>query len=337
MGCCCTKAGAPCLSSESDSFGKYVVIPIVEVGGGEEEEDAYPQRRVLKDIVGSAFYIAPEVLRRRYGKEIDVWSAGVILYILLSGFPPFYAENENGIFREILKARVDLESDPWPSISSGAKDLIRRMLTVDPERRITAAAALEHPWLKEDGDAPDKPIHNAVLIRMKQFRAMNKMKQLALKVIAETMPEDEIKGLKEMFKNMDADGSGSITPSELRTGLAKLGSNLSVDEIKQLMDAADIDKNGTIDYMEFITVAMHRHRLENERNLFMAFKHFDKDGNGYITRDELMHAMKDYGMGDEATIREILNDVDTDNDGKINYDEFKQMMRKGTVENEGKQ
>ncbi|CAH9080830.1 unnamed protein product [Cuscuta epithymum] len=274
---------------------------------------------------------------RNYGKEIDVWSAGVILYILLSGFPPFYAEMENDIFKAILKARLDLESNPWPSISPSAKDLIRKMLTMDPKKRITAAAALEHPWLKEDGDASDTPINSVVLIRMKQFRAMNKMKQLALKVIAETMPEEEIKGLKEMFKNIDTDGSGNITLDELKTGLAKLGSKLSEDEIKQLMDAADIDKSGTIDYIEFITVAMHRHRLENESNLLMAFNHFDKDRNGYITREELRQAMKDYGMGDEATISEILNDVDTDNDEKINYDEFKQMMRRGTVENKGKQ
>ncbi|CAH9077645.1 unnamed protein product [Cuscuta europaea] len=273
--------------------------------------------RVLRDIVGSAYYIAPEVLTRNYGKEIDVWSAGVILYILLSGFPPFYAETENGIFKAILKARLDLESNPWPSISPSAKDLIRKMLTVDPKRRITAAAALEHPWLKEDGDASDTPINSVVLIRMKQFRAMNKMKQLALKVIAETMPEEEIKGLKEMFKNIDTDRSGYITLDELKTGLAKLGSKLSEDEIKQLMVAADIDKSGTIDYIEFITVAMHRHRLENESNLLMAFNHFDKDRNGYITREELRHAMKDYGMGDEATIGEILNDVDTDNVRKL--------------------
>nr|GME13379.1 calcium-dependent protein kinase 29 [Ipomoea batatas] len=271
-------------------------------------------------------------MRRKYGKEIDVWSAGVILYILLSGFPPFWGETEKAIFEEILKAQLDLESSPWPSISSSAKDLIRKMLTVDPQKRITAAEALEHPWLKEDGDASDKPIHSAVLIRMRQFRAMNKMKQLALKVIAETMPEEEIKGLKEMLNNIDTDRSGTITYEELKTGLAKLGSKLPESEIKQLMDAADIDKSGSIDYIEFITVTMHRHRLESEENLHRAFNYFDKDGSGYITGDELRHAMTGYGMGDEATIDEILNDVDTDCDGKINFEEFVQMMRRGTVD-----
>ncbi|KAK6131322.1 hypothetical protein DH2020_034925 [Rehmannia glutinosa] len=248
--------------------------------------------KVYKDIVGSAYYVAPEVLRRNYGKEIDVWSAGVILYILLSGFPPFWAGKSSIV--------------SWPSISNGAKDLIKRMLTIDPKRRITAADALEHPWLKKDGEASDRPIDSAVLIRMKQFRAMNKLKKLALKVIAENLSEEEIKGLRQMFNNMDTDSSGTITYEELRTGLSKLGSKLSEAEIKQLMEAADVDKNGTIDYIEFITATMHRHRLDKEENLFKAFRYFDKDNSGYITRDELRQAMTQYGMGMKLQLTKFL-------------------------------
>ncbi|KAL0914030.1 hypothetical protein M5K25_017527 [Dendrobium thyrsiflorum] len=286
--------------------------------------------KIYKELVGSAYYVAPEVLRKNYGKEIDIWSAGVILYILLSGVPPFWAETEKGIFDAILQGDLDFTSAPWPSISQGAKDLIRRMLTQDPKKRITAAQVLEHPWLRQDGEASDKPIDSAVLNRMKQFRAMNKMKKLALKVIAESLSEEEIKGLKQMFKNMDTDRSGTITYDELKHGLNKLGSKLSETEVQQLMDAADVDKNGTIDYIEFITATMHRHKLEKDEHLYKAFQYFDKDGSGYITSDELRHAMKQYGMGDEATISEILDDVDTDKDGRINYDEFVAMMRKGS-------
>ncbi|XP_065862382.1 calcium-dependent protein kinase 2-like [Euphorbia lathyris] len=282
-----------------------------------------------RDIVGSAYYVAPEVLRRRYGKEIDIWSAGVILYILLSGVPPFWAENEKGIFDAVLEGEIDFESQPWPSISSSAKDLVRRMLTQDPKRRITSAQVLEHPWLKEGGEASDKPIDSAVLSRMKQFRAMNKLKKMALKVIAENLNADEIQGLKSMFANIDTDNSGTITYDELKTGLARLGSKLSEAEVKQLMDAADVDGNGTIDYLEFITATMHRHRLERDEHLYKAFQYFDKDNSGFITRDELETAMKDYGMGDDSTIKEIISEVDTDNDGRINYEEFCTMMRTG--------
>nr|GMD22352.1 calcium-dependent protein kinase 29 isoform X2 [Ipomoea batatas] len=240
----------------------------------------------------------------------------------------YTSDNDKGTFEEILKGQLDLKSPPWPSISSDAKDLIRRMLAVDPRKRITAAEALEHPWLKEDGNASDRPIDSAVLNRMKQFRAMNKMKQLALKVIAKTLSEEEIKGLREMFNNMDTDRSGTITYEELKTGLAKLGSKLPETEIQQLMEAADVDKNGTLDYFEFITATMHRHKLEKEENLYKAFQHFDKDDSGYITREELRQAFTEYGMGDEATIDEILNDVDTNKDGNINYEEFVGMMKK---------
>ncbi|XP_043709499.1 calcium-dependent protein kinase 29-like isoform X2 [Telopea speciosissima] len=285
--------------------------------------------KIYRDFVGSAYYVAPEVLHRNYGKEIDVWSAGVILYILLSGVPPFWSETEKGIFDAILEGNLDLKSAPWPSISDSAKDLIKKMLTHDPRKRITAAKALEHPWLKEDGDVSDKPIDSAVLTRMKQFRAMNKLKKIAVKVIAENLSEEDIKGLKEMFNNIDTDQSGTITYEELKTGLSRLGSKLNEVELKQLMDAADVDKSGTIDYIEFITATMQRHRLEKEENLYKAFQYFDTDGSGFITRDELKHSMTAHGMGDEASIDEVIDDVDTDKDGRINYEEFSAMMRKG--------
>ncbi|KAL9236304.1 hypothetical protein vseg_010991 [Gypsophila vaccaria] len=285
--------------------------------------------KVYRDIVGSAYYVAPEVLRRRYGKEIDVWSAGVMLYILLSGVPPFWAETEKGIFDAILQGHIDFESKPWPSISNGAKDLVRKMLTADPKKRITAAQVLEHPWLRE-GEASDTPIDGAVLTRMKQLRVMNKLKKLALKVIAESLPEDEIQGLKQMFENMDTDGSGTITYEELKEGLARLGSKLSESEAKALMEAADQDGSGSIDYIEFVTATMHRYRLERDDQLYKAFQYFDKDNSGFITTDELETAMRDFGIADENCIKDILAEVDTDNDGRINFEEFVAMMRSGT-------
>ncbi|PIM98764.1 Ca2+/calmodulin-dependent protein kinase, EF-Hand protein superfamily [Handroanthus impetiginosus] len=287
---------------------------------------------VFRDLVGSAYYVAPEVLRRNYGVEADIWSAGVILYILLSGVPPFWGENEQSIFDAVLRGHLDLVSDPWPSISSSAKDLVKKMLQADPKDRLTASEVLNHPWMREDGDASDKPLDIAVLTRMKQFRAMNKLKKLALKVIAQNLSEEEIKGLKEMFKSMDTDNNGTITFEELKAGLPKLGTKLSESEVRQLMEAADVDGNGTIDYIEFINATMHMNRVEREDHLYKAFEYFDKDKSGYITVEELEHALKEHNMGDEKTIKEILAEVDTDHDGKINYDEFVAMMRKGDPE-----
>ncbi|KAI3756635.1 hypothetical protein L1987_56457 [Smallanthus sonchifolius] len=289
----------------------------------------YKQGEVFKDIVGSAYYIAPEVLKRNYGPEVDIWSVGVMLYILLCGVPPFWAESEHGIFNAILRGHVDFTSDPWPTISPQAKDLVRKMLNSDPKQRITAHQVLSHPWIKEDGEAPDTPLDNAVMGRLKQFRAMNKFKKVALRVIAGCLSEEEIMGLKEMFKGMDTDNSGTITVEELKEGLSKQGTKLSENEVTQLMEAADADGNGTIDYDEFITATMHMNRMDREEHLYTAFQYFDKDNSGYITIEEMEQAIREYGMNDGRDIKEIVSEIDADNDGRINYDEFVAMMRKG--------
>ncbi|CAD6255497.1 unnamed protein product [Miscanthus lutarioriparius] len=230
----------------------------------------------------------------------------------------FKPENEDGIFDAVLRGHIDFASDPWPSISNSAKDLVKKMLRQDPKERLTAAEILKHPWIREDGEAPDKPLDITVISRMKQFRAMNKLKKVALKVVAENLSEEEIVGLKEMFKSLDTDNSGTITLEELRAGLPKLGTKISESEIRQLMEAADVDGNAT----------MHMNRLEKEDHIFKAFEYFDKDHSGHITVDELEEALKKYDMGDEATIKEIIaEEVDTDHDERINYQEFVAMMK----------
>lgn len=284
----------------------------------------------FSDVVGSPYYVAPEVLKKRYGPEADVWSAGVILYILLSGVPPFWAETEQGIFEQVLHGDLDFSSDPWPSISESAKDLVRRMLVRDPRRRLTAHEVLCHPWVQVDGVAPDKPLDSAVLSRLKQFSAMNKLKKMALIVIAESLSEEEIAGLKEMFKMIDADNSGQITYEELKAGLKRVGANLKESEIYDLMQAADIDNSGTIDYGEFIAATLHLNKIEREDHLFAAFSYFDKDGSGYITPDELQQACEEFGIED-VRLEEMIREVDQDNDGRIDYNEFVAMMQKGNA------
>ncbi|KAL4197699.1 hypothetical protein AMTRI_Chr04g189580 [Amborella trichopoda] len=296
----------------------------------------YKPGDVFKDVVGSAYYVAPEVLKRNYGPEIDIWSIGVILYILLCGTPPFWAESDEGIFDEIMRGLIDFRSEPWPSISAGAKDLVRKMLNPDPKQRLTAFQVLNHRWTKEDGEASDTPLDNAVLNRLKQFRAMNKFKKIALRVIAKGLSEEEIMGLKEMFKGMDRDKSGTITFEELRRGLAAQGSKLTETEVKQLMEAADVDGNGTIDYDEFVTATMRLNKIHKEDHLYTAFQYFDRDNSGYITKEELEQALKEHGLYDGRDIRDIIAEVDADNDGRINYDEFAAMMNKENAEPKAK-
>ncbi|KAG9132790.1 hypothetical protein Leryth_014060 [Lithospermum erythrorhizon] len=285
-------------------------------------------RERFTDVVGSPYYVAPEVLQKRYGLESDVWSAGVIIYILLSGVPPFWAETEAGIFEQVLHGDLDFASDPWPSISESAKDLLRRMLVRNPRKRLTAHEVLCHPWVHVDGVAPDKPLDSAVLSRMKQFSAMNKLKKMALRVIAESLSEEEIAGLKQMFEMIDTDNSGQITFEELKVGLKRVGANLKESDIYDLMQAADIDNSGTIDYGEFLAATLHLNKVEREDHIYAAFSYFDKDGSGYITADELQEACKEFGIED-ISLEEMIRDVDQDNDGRIDYNEFVAMMQKG--------
>nr|GMD47863.1 calcium-dependent protein kinase 20-like [Ipomoea batatas] len=278
------------------------------------------------DVVGSPFYVAPEVLQKMYGQACDIWSAGVIIYILLCGVPPFWDETEQGIFEQVLKGELDFVSEPWPSISDSAKDLVKKMLARDPKKRLTANEVLCHPWVRVGGVAPDKPIDSAVISRLKQFSAMNKLKKIAIRVIAENLSEEEIAGLKQMFKTIDSDNSGHITMDELQNGLEKAGANLKESEIYSLMQAADIDNSGTIDYGEFVAAMLHVNKVQKEDHLVAAFSYFDKDGSGYISKDELQQACATFGLED-VPLDEIIGEVDQDNDGHIDYNEFVLMMK----------
>ncbi|XP_062026707.1 calcium-dependent protein kinase 10 [Rosa rugosa] len=283
------------------------------------------------EIVGSPYYMAPEVLKRNYGPEVDIWSAGVILYILLCGVPPFWAESEQGVALAILRGVIDFKREPWPQISESAKSLVRQMLDPDPKKRLTAQQVLEHPWLQNAKKAPNVPLGDIVRPRLKQFSIMNRFKKKALRVIAEHLSVKEVEVIRDMFTLMDTDKDGRVTYEELKTGLQKVGSQLAEPEVKMLMEVADVDGNGFLDYGEFAAVTIHLQKLENDEHLRRAFIFFDKDGSGYIELVELRQALADEtGETDMDVLTDIMREVDTDKDGRISYDEFVAMMKTGT-------
>ncbi|EER93237.1 hypothetical protein BDA96_01G046200 [Sorghum bicolor] len=285
----------------------------------------------FSEIVGSPYYMAPEVLKRNYGPEVDVWSAGVILYILLCGVPPFWAETEQGVAQAIIRSVVDFKREPWPRVSEPAKDLVRRMLDPNPLTRFTAAQVLEHPWLHDSKKMPDISLGDTVRARLQQFAAMNKLKKKALRVIAEHLSVEEVADIKQMFDKMDVNKNGKLTFEEFKAGLRKLGNQMPDSDLQILMDAADIDKNGTLDYGEFVTVSVHVRKIGNDEHIEKAFTYFDRNKSGYIEIEELREALSDELDGnDEDIINGIIRDVDTDKDGKISYDEFAAMMKAGT-------
>ncbi|KAK3406768.1 hypothetical protein EUGRSUZ_K02914 [Eucalyptus grandis] len=285
----------------------------------------------FSEIVGSPYYMAPEVLKRNYGPEVDVWSAGVILYILLCGVPPFWAETEQGVALAILRGNIDFKREPWPQVSDTAKNLVRQMLEPDPRKRLTARDVLDHPWIQNAKKASNVPLGDIVRTRLKQFSVMNRFKKRALRVIAEHLSIEEVEVIREMFTLMDTDSDGKVTYTELKAGLQKVGSQLAEPEIKMLMEVADVDGNGVLDYGEFAAVTIHLQRMENDEHLRRAFMFFDKDDSGYIEFGELSEALADEsGVMDADVVNEIMREVDTDKDGRISYEEFVAMMKTGT-------
>lgn len=291
----------------------------------------FREDQVFHEIVGSAYYVAPEVLRRSYGKESDVWSCGVILYILLSGVPPFWATTENGIFDAVLKGEYDLTADPWGSISERAKDLISKMLVQDPKKRFTPDQVLSHDWLT--GGAPAKKLDNAIVKRLKSFAAITKFKKLGLIAMAKTLSPDELEGLREMFKGFDTDNSGTISIAELQAGLRKKGSTAATEELQNLMNEIDIDGNGELDYEEFVAATLSMASQHSGDAMEKTFAYFDVDGDGSITIEEFKMALDKMPPGARANfgdVNELIEMADQDGDGLIDYEEFVAMMTSGT-------
>ncbi|XP_003572014.2 calcium-dependent protein kinase 23 [Brachypodium distachyon] len=274
--------------------------------------------QIFTDLVGSPFYVAPEVLGQHYGPEADVWAVGVILYILLSGDPPFLGDTQDKIFAKIREGRADLESKLWPTISDSAKDLVRKMLCPSPAERLKAHEVLEHPWICDIGVATEQAMDPSVLSRLNQFYSMNRLKKLALQVIAERLSEDELAGLRETFKAMDTENTGLVT----------LGG------ITDSMEAADNDATKTVNSEDFIAASVPLTKLEHDEHLMAAFTYFDKDGSGYITVDKLQKACVERNVEDKF-LEETILEVDQNNDGKIDYAEFVVMMQSNNLGMEG--
>ncbi|GLJ26420.1 hypothetical protein SUGI_0509490 [Cryptomeria japonica] len=285
----------------------------------------------FSELVGSPYYMAPEVLKRNYGPEVDVWSAGVILYILLCGVPPFYDETETGVAHAIIRGDPDFKRDPWPQISENAKNLVRQMLEPDPNSRLTAQQVLDHPWLQNAKKAPNIPLGDVVKTRLTQFSMMNKFKKRALRVMAEHLSVEEAKSIKDMFQTMDTDNSGTLSYEKMKEGLHNLGYQMADSEVQILIDAADADGNGTLDYGEFVAASIHFQGMENDDYLRKAFQYFDSNGSGYIEIEEFKEALaNDYGSNNADVVNDIFHEVDVDKDGRISYEEFALMMKTGT-------
>ncbi|KAI7748947.1 hypothetical protein M8C21_004900 [Ambrosia artemisiifolia] len=160
---------------------------------------------------------------------------------------------------------------------------------------------------------------------------MNKLKKRALRVIAEHLSAEEVEGIKQGFDLMDTSKQGKINIVELKAGLQKLGQQIPDADLQILMDAGDVDKDGYLNYGEYVAISVHLRKMDSDDHLKDAFAFFDRNKSGYIEIDELREALSDeLEPNNEEVIAVIIRDVDTDKDGRISFEEFTAMMKAGT-------
>ena len=279
-------------------------------------------KKILSSKVGTAYYVSPEILQGKYNEKCDVWSAGVILYVLLSGEPPFNGPSDSVIYSKIKKMKFSFPPSRWNSISKEAKDLLSHMLVPESER-YSASQVLAHPWFKIINEIKLEKL-NFNSKYFKEYMETNEFKKIVMLFIASRLGENEIKDLKEIFKAFDKNNDGQIGYNEFEQGLLQSG-DFKEDEIKSYFKAVDTDKNGKIDYTEFLAATLEQKTFLKEERLFEAFSALDKDHNGKITKDELMSVLK-LEPTDDQYVSELIKNADQNNDGVIDYKEFLEFM-----------
>jgi calcium-dependent protein kinase len=284
-----------------------------------------PGKDELRTKAGTPYYVAPEVLgdhkKKGYSEKCDIWSCGVLAYIILCGYPPFYGDTDSQILRMVKRGKYEYPSPDWDGISTQAKDFIDKMLTMDSSKRPTAEQMVEHSWLKtakpRQASLP-KDLGN----RLSKFRTGGKLKKVVLTLIAQQMSEEEIKSLIATFEDIDKDRSGTLSPKEIQAAMQKHKLSMPAD-LAQAMEQMDTDGSGTIDYTEFIAATLTHQQYCKKEVLWAAFRKFDVDESGSITLDEIKKVLQDENV---ERLNALFQEGDTNQDGKITFEEFCNMM-----------
>ena len=276
------------------------------------------------DRVGTAYYISPEVIDGYYDEKCDVWSCGIILYILLCGYPPFNGRDDEEIFLNIRRLNYSFPSPEWNNISNDAKDLLKSIIC-DQFMRLNDEQVLNHIWLKNL--APNAKEGEKIQININSFKnysSSNKLKKAVLTFIASRLSEEEVKKLKENFQKIDTNGDGMLSLEEVKKAISH-NKGISLSNVEQIFKSIDTDNSGNIDYTEFIAASLDKNIYLQENKLYEAFKLFDVDGSGKISKDEIA-----YILGTEKKSKEIeklFKKYDINNDGEIDFKEFVNMMK----------
>jgi calcium-dependent protein kinase len=289
-----------------------------------------PENNVMNTRLGTAFYLAPEVLRKKYSSKCDIWSVGVILYIMLCGYPPFYGASDALVFKAILQDPLSFEGDAWASVSQEAKSIIEKLLDRNDENRPSATEALQASASWRLGEASGSAaLTTQALNSLRQFCAMNKFKRATCTLIAATLGSEELGHLEQEFRTMDSDLDGFITRNELADAMRRTHSDLA--QVHVIMRELDENGDNMIEWREYIQAAVARREYLREEKIAETFRMIDADQSGTISFTELKHILGK--TADAKMIIDMLNEADANRDGEIDLQEFKAMMLRSLENN----
>ena len=306
----------------------YTLLKIIDFGASVLKKDDGK----ISFRFGTPYYIAPEVLLESYNEKCDVWSIGVILYLLLLGQAPFDGDDDDIICQKIVQEEIDYENSKIKALSPEAVDFMKKLLEKDPEKRISSSQALEHEWLKKF--APHTKVNRAfsrkIYNNLSNFREESQLSTAVVTFITNyLMSDDELKLLKKMFFELDVKGVGVITREELFKGMEEcFDGKITHEEVDEIFGNIDYDNNGTISFDEFVKAAIDKKKLLTEEKLKAAFSLFDRNGDGDIEAKELKEVIGDDNTKEDNIWMQMIKEVDLDGNGVIDFDEFKAMMKK---------
>jgi calcium-dependent protein kinase len=240
----------------------------------------------MKEKYGTPYYIAPEVLRKDYNEKCDVWSCGIILYIMLSGYPPFGGKNNDQIMKKVLEGSFNFNRKEWNIISDKAKQLISKMLTYNAEQRISAEAALSDIWITQYAQQksttttctnPNEEVYQSIDM-LRNFKLHQNLQAATLTFYASHLQsKTEEKRLRNLFKQFDKNGDGELSKEELIEGLAGHYDDIKKAEIEvnDMMERIDINHDGVVNYTEFIMAQLKNIDIVSNDKLQAAFNAFD--------------------------------------------------------------
>ena len=292
----------------------------------------FEKNKSEKAVVGSSYYIAPEVLQKKYNEKCDTWSAGVILYMLICGRAPFDGADDDEIIANIRKGVFNHKHKKLLASSLDVQDLVKKLLEVNVAKRLSAAEALKHPWFAKFGGKSlymniEKEKVKMYLDRLIAYQINSKFQQMVLAFIVHNVPDtEETKDILKIFRLFNTNDDGKLTKNELLNGLVQYEDpNLIKEKIDDIFFILDGANHGFIEYEEFLRACMDQKTLLCDEHLVYAFNFFDKDNTGRISVDKIKANFIDSTVSEEV-FKSIFNEIDTNQDGEIDFGEFKDMM-----------